>query len=76
MNLIRDQSTTLAMCFRLHLFVFVFICISETYLHSSTPSDDINLEISGYTLIRADHAFNLYVCIYYKSFLLLRVLNA
>ena len=62
------------MRFRLYLFVFVFICITETYLHSSTP-DDINLEISGYTLIRADHAFNLYVCIYYKSFLLLRVLN-
>ena len=30
---------------------FDIICISETYLDSSTASDDNNLEISGYTLV-------------------------
>ena len=54
------------------------ICISETYLDSSTPSDDSNLGISGYTLVRSDHPSNSKrggVCIYYKSFLPLRILN-
>ena len=32
---------------------FDIICTSETYLDSSTPSDDSNLEISGYTLVRS-----------------------
>ena len=57
---------------------FDIICISETYLDSSTPSDDSNLEISGYTLVRSDHPSNNKrggVCIYYKSFLPLRILN-
>ena len=34
---------------------FYIICISETYLYSSTSSDDNNLEISGYSLIRSDN---------------------
>ena len=57
---------------------FDVICISETYLDSSSPSDDSNLEISGYTLVRSDHPSNNKrrgVCIYYKSFLPLRILN-
>ena len=37
---------------------FDIICTSETYLDSSTPSDDSNLEISGYTLVRSDHSSN------------------
>ena len=37
---------------------FDIICISETYLDSSTPSDDSNFEISGYTLVRSDHPSN------------------
>ena len=37
---------------------FDVICISETYLNSDTPTVDENLEIAGYTLIRADHPFN------------------
>ena len=55
---------------------FDIICISETYLDSSTPSDDNNLEISGYTLVRSDHPSNNRgsVCIYYKSSLPLRIL--
>ena len=34
---------------------FVIICLSEKYLDSSTTSDDDNLVISGYNLIRSDH---------------------
>ena len=68
-------------CFRLlqayiaiHKFDIIFI--SETYLDSSPPSDDKNLEISGYTLVHSDHPLNNKkggVCIYYKSFLPLRI---
>ena len=57
---------------------FDIICIFETYLHSSTSLDDNNLEISGYNLIRSDHPSNNErggICIYYKHFLPLRILN-
>ena len=53
-----------------------FICLSETYLDSSTP--DSLLEIDGYNLIHADHPDNIKrggVCIYYKESLPVRVLN-
>ena len=53
-----------------------FICLSETYLDSSTP--DSLLEIDGYNLIRADHPDNIKrggVCIYYKESLPVRVLS-
>ena len=56
---------------------FDIICLSETYLDSSTTSDDGNLAISGYNLIRSDHPSNNKrggVCIYYKHFLPLGVL--
>ena len=60
---------------------FDIICISEIYLDSSTPFDDNNLEISGYTflgkfLVHSDHPSNNKrggVCIFYKSFLSLRI---
>ena len=54
------------------------ICISEKYLDSSTSPEDNNLEISGYNLIRSDHPSNKKgggICIYYKHFLPLRILN-
>ena len=57
---------------------FDIICLSETYLDASTTSDDDNLAISGYNLIRSDHPSNNKrgdVCIYYKNFLTLRVLS-
>ena len=57
---------------------FDIICISETYLDSSTPSDDNNLQIYGYTLVRSDHLTNNKrrdVYIYCKNFLPLRILN-
>ena len=57
---------------------FDIICISQTYLDSSTPSDDSYLEISGYILVCSDHPPNNKRgghCIYCKSFLPLRILN-
>ena len=36
---------------------FDIICLSETYLDSSTTSDDDNLAISGYNLIRSRSPF-------------------
>ena len=52
---------------------FDIICLSETYLDSSTTSDDDNLAISGCNLIRSDHPSNNKrggVYIYYKTFYL------
>ena len=37
---------------------FDIICISETYLDSSTPSDNSNLEISAYALVCSDHPYD------------------
>ena len=54
------------------------ICISETYLDSDTSTADENLEIAGYTLIRADHPSNTKrggVCSYYKHSLAFRLLD-
>ena len=71
-------------CFSLRLILFDIIhkfdiiCISETYLDSRTLTDDNNLEISGHTLVRSDGPSNNKRggnCIYYKSFLPLRILN-
>ena len=53
-----------------------FMCLSETYLDSSTPSNII--DIQGYKLIRSDHPDNIKrggVCIYYKESLPVRVIN-
>ena len=53
-----------------------FICLSETYLDSSTPNR--LLEIGGYILVRADHPNNIKrgeVCIYYKESLPVRVIS-
>ena len=50
---------------------FDIICLSETYFNSSTTSDDDNLEIPGYNLIRSDHPSDNKrggVCISYKNF--------
>ena len=54
------------------------VCLSETYLHSTTPADNDKLQISGYTLIRCDYPSNTKrggFCIYYRSSLPLRVIN-
>ena len=59
------------------VYKFDIICISEIHLDSSIASDDGNLEILGYNLIRSDHPSSKRggVCIYYKSALSLRVFN-
>ena len=57
---------------------FDLICLSETYLDSTVASDDENLEITGYNLVRSDHPANTKrggVCLYYKTCLPLRVLD-
>ena len=57
---------------------FDIICLSETYLNSEIPSDDENLEISGYDLVGEDHPSNSKrggVCFSYKSSLPFRVIN-
>ena len=57
---------------------FDIICLSKTYLNSKTPSDDKNLEIAGYNLVRENHPSNSKrggVCVYYKSLLQFRVIN-
>ena len=49
---------------------FYVICISETYLDSDTSHEDANLEIVGYTLIRANHPSNTKrggACLYYRN---------
>ena len=53
-----------------------FICLSETYLDSSTPSNISDIE--GYKLVCSDHPDNIKrdgVCIYYKESLPVRVIN-
>ena len=48
------------------------ICLSETFLDSSYSSDDQRLQLSGYSLLRADHPRDLKrggVCIFYKEHL-------
>ena len=53
-------------------------CLLETYLDSTTPTDDHKLQILGNTLIRSDHPSNAKrggVCIYYRNSLPLRVIN-
>ena len=57
---------------------FEIICLSETYLDSSIAWDDDNLEISGYSLVQSQHHSNnkhREVCVYYKKFLTLQVLD-
>ena len=54
------------------------ICLSETYLNSSNSPDDCILEISGYNLVRSEHASNNKrggVRIYYKNYLPLRIIS-
>ena len=51
------------------------VCISETYLDSSTAYNDGNLEMAGYNLIRSDLPSNKKrsgVSIYYKNSLPLK----
>ena len=49
---------------------FDLVCLSETFLDSTTPNDNVNIQINGYSLPRADHANDIKresVCIYFKK---------
>ena len=53
------------------------LCLFETCLDSSVPTDDGNLKIYGYSSVRADHPSNPKrgaVLLYYKSCLLLKLI--
>ena len=57
---------------------FDFICLSESYLDSTISSDDKNLCLDGYKLIRTDHPKNIKqggVCIYYRETLPLKIIQ-
>ena len=50
---------------------FDVVCLSETFLDSTYSNDDPRLQLSGYSLVRADHPMDTKregVCIYYKEF--------
>ena len=49
---------------------FDLVCLSETFLDSTIPNDDVNIQINAYSLLRADHPNNIKrggVCIYFKE---------
>ena len=53
-------------------------CISGTCFDSSILVDDKRIELDGYNLIKANHTNNTRtggVCIYYKEFLVIKVLD-
>ena len=57
---------------------FDIICLSETYLSSETPPNDTRLELPGYNLFHSNPPSNNKrggVCVYYKSTVLLGILN-
>ena len=55
------------------------ICLSETYLESSVPFQDDNLQIPRFSSVRAAHPSNTKrggVLIWYKNFLLIKLIDA
>ena len=49
---------------------FDIVCLSEMFLDSTIPGDNVNILINGYSLLRADHPNNIkrgVVCIYFKE---------
>ena len=49
---------------------FDIVCLSETLLNSTILDDDENIQINGYSLLRADHPNDIKhggVCIYFKE---------
>ena len=57
---------------------FDIICLSETYLISRTSSDDDNLEVLRYNIIKEDHLSKSKwgtVCVYYRNSPPFKVIN-
>ena len=51
---------------------FDIIYLSETFVDSTTPNGDENIQFNGYSLLRTDHPNSIKcvgVCIYFKEFL-------
>ena len=51
---------------------FDLIYLSETYLDSTIPNDNVNIQINGHSLLRADHPNDIkhgVVCMYFKLLL-------
>ena len=49
---------------------FDLVCLFETFLDSTIPNDDVNIQINGYSLLRADNPNDIKrggVCIYFKE---------
>ena len=66
------------LCTQLYQIVSLIICLSETYLDSSISSDNDNLKLPGYKLVRADNPTNTKrggVWIYYHNSLPLKVIE-
>ena len=60
------------------LHKFDIICLSETYLDSSISSNDPQLSLAGYKIIRSDNPLNIKkggVCIFFKETLPLNIVN-
>ena len=54
------------------------ICLSETFLNSSFSTDNVDLFLDGYNMIRSDHPNNIRrggVCLYFKDSLPLKILS-
>ena len=55
------------------------VCLSKTFLDSTLADDDVNIQINGYSLLRAHHPNNIKrggVCIRFKESLSLITRNA
>ena len=49
---------------------FDLVCMSKTFLDSTIPNDDVDIQINGYSLITAYHLNDIKrggVCIYFKE---------
>ena len=49
---------------------FDLVCLSKTFIDSTIPDDDVNIQINGYSLLRDDHPNEIKregVCIYFKE---------
>ena len=60
------------------IYKYNFLCLSETYLDASIPSDHVSLDLERYKLVCTDHPNNIKqggVCIYYKESLPVKVIN-
>ena len=49
---------------------FDLVCLSETFLDSTILNEDVNIQMKGYSFLRADHPNDIKrggVCIYFKD---------